>query len=769
MDQKISVLVKRQVPEYVREQYPLFLSFVEAYYEFLENKQGTQKNDLLNQIEVVKNISDVDSSIDEFETYFFNTFASSIPAGTDINKAFLIKNILPLYQSKGSESSFRLLFRLLYDTEIEIKYPRDNILRASAGNWKIENTVKVSINDISSFYVGDGTKKRFRIVNKLSGDELQVYLNEVLQTTGFKVLKDYQIIEFDSAIPNGDDLEIFYESVDKDIFNSRKITGETSGSSVIVERVFSTIVNNENVYELYVDKKTLIGEFTIGEKITTDVFVDDESVDIRLRTISKLKEIQITNIGSNYNIGDPVIINSPGAERVPKAFVSRIYNSSFDNINILESGAGFELGAKVRSDGVGVPFVDIDVNSIFLNSSNSANVFRVFTDVISDINPANTSINSISYGLSGPVSGNLNTVISHCFSNTSFVNIGEIIGININSVLMNYTSIPILDAEPANLILPKVGNTVSNTVLQIKSYGSLGKTRIINGGQNYQVGDQLTFTNPPAYFGFGAEAEVREVDANGSIKLIKFVPSKISGTVNVFTSNTQVVGSNTFFLRELRSGDKIWVNGEDRTVNTISSNTSLNVYSSFSSNSNQKVIRLYGKYPVGGANYDQNALPTINVISSNGINANIQAMAVFGDGEILQPILGNNIPGGIRTITIIDYGKSLLSVPELDLSSYGDGQAVAEAVLIPSFDELNGKWLDSEGLISDLSRKLQGLDYYIDFSYVIRSTLEFVKYKDVLKSLIHPGGSIVYSELDKLNTVDVPKINVTSEITQVSI
>ena len=41
-DKKVSLLVNRQVPEFVREEYPVFISFLEAYYEFLENKQGTQ-------------------------------------------------------------------------------------------------------------------------------------------------------------------------------------------------------------------------------------------------------------------------------------------------------------------------------------------------------------------------------------------------------------------------------------------------------------------------------------------------------------------------------------------------------------------------------------------------------------------------------------------------------------------------------------------------------------------------------------------------------
>ena len=46
-DLKNSLLVNKQVPEFIREEYPLFITFLEAYYEYLETKQGTEKNDLL--------------------------------------------------------------------------------------------------------------------------------------------------------------------------------------------------------------------------------------------------------------------------------------------------------------------------------------------------------------------------------------------------------------------------------------------------------------------------------------------------------------------------------------------------------------------------------------------------------------------------------------------------------------------------------------------------------------------------------------------------
>ena len=120
-DQKTSLLVNRQVPEFVQEEYPLFINFLEAYYEYLETKQGSQLNDLVTKSKDLRYLSDVDYSITDFENSFFNNYADLIPRNVEVDKAFLIKHVLPLYLSKGSEASFKLLFRLLFNEEVEVE------------------------------------------------------------------------------------------------------------------------------------------------------------------------------------------------------------------------------------------------------------------------------------------------------------------------------------------------------------------------------------------------------------------------------------------------------------------------------------------------------------------------------------------------------------------------------------------------------------------------------------------------------------------------
>ena len=213
-DLKTSLLINRQVPEFVREEYPLFIQFLEAYYEFLETEQGTQNNDLTTKGKDLRFISDVDESIDEFQQYFLDNFASLVPQDALVDKAFLVKNVLPLYLSRGSQKSFEFLFRLLYGEEIELTFPKDNILRASDGKYLIENVLRIADN-IYTFYTGDGEETVFLLAQQVDPDEVTVFIDDVETTSGFYVRKEDKKLIFTSAPANGADIKVYYDNFDE--------------------------------------------------------------------------------------------------------------------------------------------------------------------------------------------------------------------------------------------------------------------------------------------------------------------------------------------------------------------------------------------------------------------------------------------------------------------------------------------------------------------------------------------------------------------------
>lgn len=129
-------LVAQQLPEFVRAEYPTFVSFVEAYYEYLD-KQSVNISDL----------RDIDKTLDDYIKYFKAELAHNYPTvSTNYEtERFLLKHIKEQYLAKGSEASYKLLFRLLYGKDVYIDYPGRQMLRISDGRWTQESSLIVNV------------------------------------------------------------------------------------------------------------------------------------------------------------------------------------------------------------------------------------------------------------------------------------------------------------------------------------------------------------------------------------------------------------------------------------------------------------------------------------------------------------------------------------------------------------------------------------------------------------------------------------------------
>ena len=84
--------------------------------------------------------ADVDKTTGDFLEYFRKDFMPSIDTKIIADKRLLAKHINNIYLAKGSMASYDFLFRVLYNEDIEIVYPRDNIVKPSESKWT-ESTV----------------------------------------------------------------------------------------------------------------------------------------------------------------------------------------------------------------------------------------------------------------------------------------------------------------------------------------------------------------------------------------------------------------------------------------------------------------------------------------------------------------------------------------------------------------------------------------------------------------------------------------------------
>jgi hypothetical protein len=135
-EEKSSLNVKFSLPEFIQTDYNKFVSFIEKYFEYMD-ENNNPSNLLLN-----KKYNDIDELNDAELNKRANELAEGFPQLLQTDRKTLLKKIKDIFESKGSERSIKAYFKLLYNEEIDVYYPSKNILRASDGVWIQETSVR---------------------------------------------------------------------------------------------------------------------------------------------------------------------------------------------------------------------------------------------------------------------------------------------------------------------------------------------------------------------------------------------------------------------------------------------------------------------------------------------------------------------------------------------------------------------------------------------------------------------------------------------------
>jgi hypothetical protein len=145
----VSPFIPQQFPAFYKEEGPNFIAFLKAYYEWMESTgQAIERARLLFEL------ADIDSTEAAFVKYFKNTYIHSLPESIISDKRLLVKHILDLYRAKGTPRAYELLFRILFNEDIEIYIPGDFILKPSDAEWFVPRYIEVSDNPFLERLVG---------------------------------------------------------------------------------------------------------------------------------------------------------------------------------------------------------------------------------------------------------------------------------------------------------------------------------------------------------------------------------------------------------------------------------------------------------------------------------------------------------------------------------------------------------------------------------------------------------------------------------------
>lgn len=129
-------MAKYSLPEFVRSDYDKFTTFIEKYFEYMD-QTGKPGNLLFNTRYF---------NIDDLEAVELNKraleLARDFPQVLEVDAKLLYKHIKTLYEAKGSERAIKAYFKLLYNEDISVTYPTKTLLRTNDGDWRQLNSIR---------------------------------------------------------------------------------------------------------------------------------------------------------------------------------------------------------------------------------------------------------------------------------------------------------------------------------------------------------------------------------------------------------------------------------------------------------------------------------------------------------------------------------------------------------------------------------------------------------------------------------------------------
>lgn len=375
----------------------------------------------------------------------------------------------------------------LYDTFM--KYIPDNILADKT----------IIIKHIKDFYRAKGSEKSTKFLMRIMfNTEIDFYYpkKDIIRASDGKWYIQTSLRITNTQISNVSNSSL----VALERFIGTQIKGITSEATALVERVDRFYEQQTQIDELVLSN--INKTFVNNEKIYTikdDTYISSNIFGGIINTIT------ITDGGTGYIVNDPVIILSNTGSGAC-AYVSAVSTGNIASISVVEGGAGYRAGANVTITGGGGSGSTANVSNVSLSESIHPNSYNIVSSTISL--EANTPINNTVY--SNLNSSNANSIVANAVSYWTYSNTGPVTLIAIISTGNNYTTIPTFAVE-------------ANTV--IYNLGILGRMSIVNGGQNYQIGDKIEFINVSGGYGAGATGNVTNINTSSSNAIIevKFV------------------------------------------------------------------------------------------------------------------------------------------------------------------------------------------------------------------------------------------------------
>jgi hypothetical protein len=688
-DNSILPLIESQIPDFIVRDHPKFVAFIRAYYEWLEN---SRKGSVLYDTKNLLAYKDINRTTDEFLEYFRKDFLPNFPSEIALDERKLIKTAREFYSKKGSTESIKFLFRVLYDKEIEIFYPKEQVLRASDGRWNLPRSIKVV----------------------LSAENDTLDLNLLEKNVGIgSVSKARCRIE---AVKKFVDSELDREIVEIYISNLTK--------------QFSA---GENIRITYYDElgiKKVFSEKIIG--VISSIKVDPKNRGLKYRGTERDESGIITYPG------DPVAItgglNVGGIEAL--AHVGDISKGGISQVSVIKGGYGFRDYPNTVTSIINAEGDTGTGANVIVQTLDVANQIFVFVNTDSIINLANVLLSS-TYAFANSLTANANSTLANAFSyaNLSFAPLKTMNVVNGGSGYI---------AEPT-IELDVLYTTNNNNSQSIRSLGYILAVDIISGGINYDpTKDKIIFNST---VGYGANASFT-VDSNGKINAVSVV-SKGAGYFDIpivgiaNSSNTLLSANGTgaiLVAYGFGDGEELDVGVDDigRIQNIRLETRGFDYISTPNVSLRIQDIKID---PVSNTSFFVES-----GLIYQGANPNVATYIAYVDqydtaNSILRVYDYRGTIDVSANLTSESFQFKVANPASPYIKKYGNGKAKAIAEFLGGLTKYPGYWSRTDSFLS-WDQRLQDSKKYHNFSYEIEIDKALSVYKNALLGILHPAGTV---------------------------
>jgi hypothetical protein len=786
MDQVLtSILVERQLPEFVRSEHPVFVTFLKKYYEWLETN-----NQISYEINALANSIDLDKADNDYLNLIKRDLMPYFPENILADKRLFLKLITNFYKSNGTPDSVKFLFRALYNENIDIYYPKDDILKASDGKWVLPLALRIDTSDNNIFNI-EKTKITGRISKATA--VVEKVIESVDRQLGIKYIEVY-VSNVQRLFETGEYVDATYNNGVVDVTVSGRLIGALS--EIKVDPLNRGLYYNgyDPLIPYNGDPVTIVGGLnpTANSPVGALAYVGNT-------TKGSVTDIVLTNpgfgfrksseISSSYDAYVTTIDFKGGFENAPygseaKASINLLdtstvrkinlrnmsietLNGLYANINVANAITISNIGSYQSFNVYPISFVTLDQGGGGYRAKPTVDTYSFYNETNSDV----LVISSCNIVKDTSIITDLTQDLTTSFEVGNYV---RLYIVNKMEDIFEITGVTTHTISFANTFANDVSGVSVYKIVRNDLYkiGSLGRIVVAAGGSNYAVNQTLTFTGGS---GYGANAYVSAIHAgNSGIKTI---------TINNHSSNAYVLGGEGYTRDALPT----------ITINTVSG-TGANVYvsevlgdgESYSLTTSR--IGSVTSLRIISYGYDYVEVPTISLRNMDLTLQNVTSGQLFVSNTKVYQGTSNtsttfsayvdNFTQSTGFIRLFDYigtfdvTKTIYSDDGIvsgnvvlgSTTVYGDGRAKATANFENGLIRYPGIYLNTDGHISE-DKFLQDGNKFHNFSYVINSQTDYNKFKKPLNDIVHPLGTKTFVTRIDNNQENVSANDINQSIT----